>query len=76
MAMARKALMAIGIFATVMACLVGLALFMILIITGGPHLASYLAGLFGLGVLAEFLIMMTIFMVLPAAMITFTKLKY
>lgn len=68
--------MALGIFATVMACLVGLALFVIMIFLGGPHLASYLAGLLGLGVLAEFLITVVIFTVLPAAMITFTMLKY
>ena len=76
MAMARKVLVAIGIFATVMTCLVGLALLMVLILLGGPHLASYLAGLFGLGVLVEFIITVVIFMVLPAVMITFTKLKY
>ena len=74
MAMARKALMALGIFATVMACLVGLSMLIILIIAGGPAMASYVAGMFGLGVLAEFLIMMVVFMALPAAYITYIKL--
>ena len=76
MAIAKKALMAIGIFGVALACLVGLAMFMMLIVLGGPHLASYLAGLFGLGVLVEFIITVAIFMALPAVMITFTKIKY
>lgn len=75
MTIARKVLLALGIFGVTISCLVGLAILLVLIFLGGPHLASYLAGLLGLGVVAESVITVVIFMALPAAMITYVKLK-
>jgi len=73
MTTARKVLLALGIFGVTISCLVGLALFVIMVVFGGPHLASYLAGLFGLGALAEVIITGFLFMVIPAGVITYVK---
>lgn len=53
--------------------LVALASLIILTLVGGPYLAGYVAGLFGLGALAELIITGFLFMVIPAGMITYVK---
>ena len=76
MTTARKVLLALGVFAAAMTSLVGLALLLVLIFLGGPQIGGYVAGILGLGVVAESIITVTIFMALPAAMITYLKLKF
>jgi hypothetical protein len=69
----RKALVVAGFFA---ASVVGLAILMtlvIMVIYGGPTLASYVAGLFGLGAIAEMIITVSIMASLPAALLTYLK---
>ena len=81
MELTRKILLALGIFTMAISFLVAAVLLVIMVIFGGQPLASYVAGLFGLGTLAEFIITVAIFMVIPgitvipAVVVTFLELN-